>query len=642
MSAAVLPLALLFSRDELPRLQRNARHPVFAAWWEQAVAADLKADERWLREELDLSDPVRPLQRAADMLTRSAFVYRLTGDEAHLALARRALDRVLAYPRWDWFLEAGEHTVGIMRNGTTAIAVVLAADWLAERLDAGEFAAIERYLAEEAGPAAQRAVFGMTHHDQVVGWSMNPAMTGFTRVDVSRWPAILDLNNLRIIATSGLAACAAYLHGRHPAAETWAREARDSLRLFASRQPADGAFPEGPSYWHFTYTYFVVTLELLRRRCGHDERGLLDFPAMARYVRTATMPTRAVPDDCVNIGDANSGAGAEALAWIAREFRDGTAQHLVHSPGTVRDAANTAWAIVWFDETVPARPAGDLPLDRVLFPGIVLSRSGWALDDAVLALRSGEPENHEHADRQGLIFAAYGERLIHDPLKASYSPQDPKWLLRCPEAHSAVLIDGRGHHYHRGEEGTNASTARAELLDHRVGPDWMLAVSEAAEAYRQAGRPVERAQRTVLFLKPDIVVVLDRVRLSAARPVAARYQVFNDDGRGAVATDGAGFVVTRPHATLRARVAGTGAVTVRGDRLPLPAEGGVYPFAEVVSPAAITHELLTVATAAPAGEAHGEIAVTRDAEGWHIAGEHRGRRVDHHLVVTADLPSLRP
>jgi hypothetical protein len=639
MSDQSLPLALLFSRDELPRLQRNARHPVFAAWWKASCGADLKADERWLREEIDLTNLVMDLARAANILARSAFVYLLTGDEAHLALARLALDRVLAYPRWDWFLEAGEHTVGIMRNGTTAVAVVLAADWLADRLDARELAAIERYLIEEAGPAGQRAVFGMTHHDQVVGWTMNPELTGFTRVDVSRWPEILDLNNLRIIATSGLAAAAAYLHGRHPAAEQWAREARDSLRLFASRQPADGSFPEGPSYWHFTYTYFIMTLELLRRRTGHDERGLLDFPAMARYVRTATMPTRAVADDCINIGDANSGAGAEALAWIAREFRDGTAQQLVFMPGTVRDVANTAWAIVWFDENVPPRLAGDLARDRVVFPGIVISRSGWAVEDSVLALRSGEPENHEHADRNALIFAAHGERLIHDPLRANYSPRDPKWLLRRTEAHSAVLIDGQGHFYHQGEEGTNASTARAELQDHRVGPDWMLAVSDAAEAYRQAGLPVERAQRTVLFLKPDLVVVLDRVRLSDARPVAVRYQVYNDDGAGAVSAEGDGFVITRPHATLHARVTGTGAVSVRTGQLPLPAEGGIYPYAEIMSPEDLEHEIITVCTASPADGPPGELVARRGDKGWTIMGEHRGRRVDSWLGITGDIPA---
>jgi len=627
---------LLFDATEVSRIRTTLARPEFAVFWNAARQADLAADEHFLREEIKLNEPVKDLARAANILLRTAFVHRFAPDARQLALARLALNRMLSYRRWDWFLEAGRDTVGIMRNGSTSVAAVLAADWLAPEFTAGEHAALRRYIAEETGPAAERAVFGMTHQDQVIGWSMDPEMTGYAKVDVSRWPSILDRNNLRIIATSGLAAAAAYLWDRDPRAAQWAEQAAASLRLFASRLPAEGVFPEGPDYWYFTFTYFIMSVELLRRKCGLDLRNTCDFPAMARYVQTVALPTRDKPDGCLNIGDAFLTSGAEPLAWIGRNFRDSQANHLVLQPGCIRETAVNAFSAIWFDPTVPAGRAADLPLDRVLFPGIVVSRSGWEISDSVLSLRSGEPENHEHADRNSLLFAAHGERLLNDPLKAAYPRNDPKWLLRLPAAHTALLIDGQGHVYHEGEEGTNASTAAAHLVDHRFGPDWMFASSEATDAYRRAGLPVTLVRRSVLFLKPEVLLVFDEVQLTAPLAVQTRWQVYNNDDAGSVSADHATFTITRPHASLRALTTGAGDLGVSTANLPLPADGGIYPFAEVCSAPASAHLLLTVCTAAPRGEAHGALTVSRQGADWLVTGRHRGRTVNVTLTPRAD------
>lgn len=631
---------LLFTSAELPRIRTTLARSEFAVFWTAARGADLAADEHFLREEINLNEPVKDLARAANILLRAAFTHAVETAPAQVRLANFALDRMLAYRRWDWFLEADRDTVGIMRNGSTSIAAVLAADWLGDNLDPALRTRLDRFIADEAGPAAERAVFGMTHHDQVIGWSMDPEMTGYAKVDVSRWPAILDRNNLRIIATSGLAAAAAHLGDRDPRSAAWAAQAADSLRLFASRLPADGSFPEGPDYWYFTFTYFIMTVELLHRHCGIDLRDACDFPAMARYVQSVTLPTRGKPDGCLNIGDAFLTSGAEPLAWIGRTFRDSQANHLVLQPGCIRDTAVTAFAAIWFDASVPPRRTADLIFDRVLFPGIVLSRSGWETNDSVLSLRSGEPENHEHADRNSLLFTAHGERLLNDPLKAAYPRNDPKWLLRLTAAHTALLIDGKGHVYHEGEEGTNASTAAAHLVDHRIGPNWMWAVSDATDAYQRAGLPVTLVRRSVLFLKPDILVVADEVTLSTALPVQTRWQVYNNDDCGSVTAEAAAFTIARPHASLRATLAASSDFSARIDCLPLPADGGSYPFAEIVSAPANSHLLLSVCTVSPAGEDHGPMNLQRTATGWQITGLHRGLKVGLSIDFSGSKPPV--
>src|SRR5690606_30432504 len=127
---------------------------------------------------------------------------------------------------------------------------------------------------------------------------------------------------------------------------------------------------------------------------------------------------------------------------------------------------------------------------------IVISRTGWGVDDNLVALRSGGPANHEHADRNSVIFKAYGERLLHDPYRAAYVNQQPRWVLRQTEAHTAVLIDGRGHQYHDGSEGTNASWAFAKVIDYTTGPDWMCVTSDATDAYQLVNPDVTRVRRT--------------------------------------------------------------------------------------------------------------------------------------------------
>ncbi|QYM79196.1 heparinase II/III family protein [Horticoccus luteus] len=615
---------LVFDDADGPRIRATLARPEFAAFWASSTGADLAADTRFLTDELDLTKRNTHLLRATAILQRTAFTQAIAPEERQLALARLAYRRVMDFPRWDWILEDGKFPVGVMRGASTGIAVICALDWLGDALGDGAREAVVRRVGEEMGPAGFRAVGGMTHHEPMPHWSMDPVVSDIDHVDVSRWPEVLNHTNLRIIATSGLAAAACFLKGRHPDAEKWFELSRDSLRRFAGWMPADESFPEGPGYWGFTFTYYLLAVEMLRRTWGADERAVLDFPTMARYTLAAAMPTLARPDDCVNIGDANTAASVNPLAWIAREFRDSTAQAQVVRPGLM-GAGDFQWAAIWFDATVPPRIAPDVTLDREVAPGLVLSRSGWALEDRVVCLRSGGPVNHEHADRNSVLFAAWGERLINDPLHASYSVSNPLWLLRQTEAHSAVLIDGRGHAYHHGEEGVNASKASATLLDHRVAHDWMRATSDATDAYRLAGLPVQRVVRTIVFLKTGLLIVFDAVDLTEAKTVEVRFQAYNDDRRGQVSAAGATFAIERPGAVLHGRVAAEGEVQVVSGRLDLPATVGVYPFAAVRAVAATRQRIVTAASAIRRGGAADALHWSRVGKTWRLTGTHAGQ-----------------
>ena len=94
-------------------------------------------------------------------------------------------------------------------------------------------------------------------------------------------------------------------------------------------------------------------------------------------------------------------------------------------------------------------------------------------------------------------------------------------------------------------------------------------------------------------------------------------------------------------ASVAARVTGPGSLLVQTGKLALPEAEGVFPYAEVVSAAAKSHQILTVATTAPAGEGHGELQARYANDTWTFSGRHRGQTVRATLSTRAgEAPRL--
>jgi len=670
---------LLFDDTDLPRIRANARDPRFAALWQEMKAADLAADRNFLANEARLTNHVTHLLRVQRILERACVLYAVEGDPGQLELARTAIRKMLEYPEWDCFIEGGRQIFGLQRAPEGSIALLLALDWLKGALTADEVAAIEEAVATKGAPACYTAVYGMKYPDRVQGWGWSPRseVKDFSHINLKRWPLILNATNLKIIPTAALGLIACHFHGRRPEAAGWMDLARSSTRAFATIYGTDGSYDEGVSYWGYTTLHMALFAEALWRTQGIDERDLIDYRGTARYALGMTMPTLAndhavanfkhvegfmmpllKPEfDIVNFGDANGAVDVSVAAWIGRTKQDPVAAFVARDIGEAR----YLYGLIWYDPAAPvAPPAADL-LDQRLSNDIVISRTGWTARDNVLALRSGGPGNHEHADRNSVLFKAYGERLLHDPTRAAYVSHQPRWILRLTEAHTAVLINGQGHQYHDGSEGTNPSWSFARVTAYRTGPGWMSVTSDATEAYSLVNAGVTRVFRTLVYLKPDIVLFLDRVTLiGTPAAVQVRFQANNEDLAANLSLPGDDFLITRPRASLLGRVARTPGLTVKVGKLPLAEKDGSQPFVEVGSAAALDHEILTVCTARPllgnpaergvpgtntgtaaAGngeEAHGDLRLTREGTAWRVTGAHAGQKIN----VTLDTAGAQP
>jgi hypothetical protein len=641
---------LLFDPADIDRIRANTRHPRFAAYWAEQKAVEVAACEKFLREELRTTNHMLHLLKAQQMLERAAFLYLVERDPAQLALAKLAMRRMCDFEEWDNFVEGGRQVLGLQRATEGTFALLLALDCLDGALTPAEVAGVEDNILRKGIPACHATVYGLKYPDRVRGWDWNPRseVDDFRYISLKRWPLILNATNLKIIPTACLGIAASHFLGRRPEAEGWLELARSSAQAFATMYGSDGCYDEGVSYWGYTTLYLALFAEVLWRQHGIDDRRLINYSGSVRCALSLTMPTRdsgqkvrdfihtagwVMPmvkwqDDIVNHGDANGAVEVSVAAWVARTHADPVAQYVVNEIGAVKHL----YGLIWYDAALPAAAPGPELDDVRMRNDIVISRTGWRTDDNLVALRSGGPGNHEHADRNSVIFKAHGERLLHDPFRAAYKNTQPRWLLRQTEAHTAVLINGQGHQYHDGGEGTNASWAFARVIGYATGAGWMRVTSDATDAYQLVNADITRVLRTLVYLKPDVLVFFDDVTARAPVTVEARFQINHEDAAGRVGAAGARFEITRPFATLVGRVAGAGSIAVGTGRLDLPADDGEQPFARATSAAATHHELLTICTAAPVGTAHGNITVERQAEAWRIAGRQGDQAVD--VVIT--------
>ena len=628
---------LLFDKADIARIQATQTLPRFATYWKTMTEADLASDTKFLRTELRLNNHVADLLRARQILERSSFVYAINGDTKHRDVSKLAVDRILEYKKWDYFLEGKEFTFGLQRAPETTIAMCFALEWLGDTLSESTRKEIEKQVGEKGAPACYRSLYGMKYPDRVRGWGFDPESDYPFKVDMSRWPLILNSTNLKVIPIAGLGVAACVLYNKHPQAESWLNLARQSARAFAPMFGSDGCYDEGVSYWGYTALYYTLFLEVMYRTLGIDERNLINYPGTVRYGLQMSMPTEGKPDDCVNFGDASTVGDVSVAAWVARKYRDSTAQYVTTSISEVK----THYGMVWYDPTVEAKKPGPELYDVRFDNDVVVSRTGWDKKDSVVALRSGGPANHEHADRNSIVFKAYGERLLHDPFKAAYPNVLPHWILRLTAAHTSVLINGKGHQYHDGHEGTNASWAEAKVVRYQPSEKQMIVTSDATEAYRLVNPDVKAVKRTLVFLKPDILLVFDRVTMGSVKSkVQLRFQVYNGDGKGESVLGKTGFMIKRPLASLNGTIVTPIPVQMKSGLHDVPKDIGVYPFVEAEADDSLDHHLLTILTAQEAGKNHGTVSATSTGSVWTAKIEHNGQVKNIRINVDEDIPTI--
>jgi hypothetical protein len=641
---------LYFDEADLPALRRRFSEDArFRPLRDAMAARDGAAERRFLEADVRLNDHLDDLSRVAAIAQQRSFHALLTGDASSAGLARQALDTLGRFPRWDYFLEAGSLPIGLQRAPAALFATALALDWLGDSISPSERASYVNLLAERGAEPCLRTLAGMQHPDLVAGWSFDPASTYLDRrpgdrFDLARWPRILDRTNLKAVPASALA-LGAVVHrltfGPGETVDRWLEQALFSLSAFRHQFAPDGSYDENVSYADYTALHLVLGIEILRRHASVDLANLVNWRGLSAFAIHLTMPTAADARRIVNFGDAGRSMFSAVPYWIARQTGDGLAQWY----GDTRSMGPTEWSLVWHDDRVAPRPPAE---GRALWKSDldwIVARTGYDADALVVACRSGGPANHEHADRNSLVVKYAGEVLVADPLRTPYSRTDPAWILRTTAGHSAVLIDGEGHAYHDGREGTNPSAASARIVKWRDSDGLLQWTSDASPAYRLALPDVVSVVRHVgVFTEWPAIVVVDRVaKRTTPSTIEARFFADNGDGMGLVIPGTDRFDIVRPRATLSVRIVAPN--EAKGGSGILPAEPDApthHPFGVVSTRSpALDAMLITVLLPRRADEADTKIDVEPfEPDHYRLTLRRDSSHAVHVIRNTASIPEF--
>ena len=424
--------------------------------------------------------------RAAEIAETLAFCYMLSGDRRYGEGARKWLLHIASWdPLGSTSMEVNDEAgMPILHIGSRAY------DWAYSALSEADRAKL-RGVFRVRGEEAYNRLLHIPHEQQAYHSHAG-----------------------RMWHLLGEAAIAYY--GEIPEARKWLDY---TVTIFWGWYPAygdeDGGWGQGFSYWNFYINKSTWWLDALHAALGIDGtekpfyRHVGDFPL---YIAP---PGGAV----IGFGDfaEQRPRGDEAIlaAYFARARNKPQWQWFAEAWGKGEGAAGPVGFLRAARATPPA-PTAKAPSG---WPTAKLFRgAGWAAlhtnlldgaEDVQIVFRSAPLGNisHSHADQNAIVLGAYGSPLlVNTGIRPWYgSPFCEQWYWTT-RAHNALEIDGRGQ--------PKTDEAKGKVIVFRPGRDYDYVAGDASSGY---GDRVERYRRHLVFLKPDVLVMLDEVR--AKRPV---------------------------------------------------------------------------------------------------------------------------
>lgn len=557
----------------------------------------------FLRDKVRLNDQLYDIVIVGDLIESMSFQYLMTGDEDAADLAIETLDTLMRFEKWDYFLDGGVQTIGFQRAPSATKATVLGIQWLGDRLPSEKRKEYLTTMATQGLEPCYWSTYGMRYKDKVRGWGFDESSTylehrpGDRGLDFTNWPIILDGNNLKAVPANSLLMGSLMYQlefGDSDDTRRWIEQALYSYGTLKTVFKEDGSYDEGVSYSTYTAIQLAEAETVLLNMMDRKDTTLVNWSGYGDYLLQMTMPTHETPTTIVNFGDNGRAGNSSITFFVASKYNHPGAQWL----GRERYINHDTRSVIWYDSSiVPQEPLQEPSIWTCELEWVIM-RTGFDTEDMVLAFRSGGPSNHEHADRNHFLIAAFGEQLIADLEGAPYNFKDPSWMMRTTAGHNAVLINGLPHQYHDGSEGTNASDAAATLLGHGEQDGVLYAHSDATLAYQLVDPNIDKVVRSMFFV-PEMhsTVVLDTVRMKSGETATlqARFFAYNTDGLGTIEVIPNGFKTRRPNAYIEGSFFGGQAVLANTSVLPIePERQADYPFAYADLPAAEKNWLISV------------------------------------------------
>ena len=288
----------------------------------------------------------------------------------------------------------------------------------------------------------------------------------------------------------------------------------------------DGGWHEGTAYWASYLNRFTWWADVMRVAVDVDAYDK-PFFQQAGYYAMYLMPPGKVGGGFGNLTAQRTAANNRGLMSIlAAQAGNGHWQWYVDRLGGPSDGGGYVGFVRGALPDVQPQPPTDLPTSR-LFRGTGQAYLNTSLEDAEqsvqVAFKSSPfgSQSHGYEANNSFLLWAYGQRLlIRSGRRDSYGSDHHRHWMWTTRSVNNITVSGQGQLPH-------SAAAQGEITSFDTSPTLDLVVGQAAEAYRQKAdvddpsRLLDRFSRAIVFAKPDLVIVYDR--LVARQPETFQY-----------------------------------------------------------------------------------------------------------------------
>jgi hypothetical protein len=286
---------------------------------------------------------------------------------------------------------------------------------------------------------------------------------------------------------------------------------------------ADGGWHEGMAYWSSYQARFTWWADVMR------EALRIDIFRRPYYAQTGYYGMYMLPPHKRGggFGDQNAAMNARRIAplmaTLAAQSKNPHWRWWVEQVTGKTLSASFGSGYVGFlraslEAPAPRAPT-DLPTSR-LFAGtgqaVLTTGLGDARKNVHVVFKSSPfgTQSHGYDANNAFLLWAYGKRLlIRSGKRDMYgSRHHSRWMWSTRSVNS-VVVGKRGQVSH-------SANAKGRIAAFKTTPQLDLVVGEAAKSYGQRHK-VDRFQRALIFAKPDLLVVYDR--LESPKPETCDY-----------------------------------------------------------------------------------------------------------------------
>jgi len=307
--------------------------------------------------------------------------------------------------------------------------------------------------------------------------------------------------------------------GEVEGAEDWVWFA---MNVFFNTYPVwsddDGGWHEGVSYWSSYIGRFTWWADVMREAMGINAYDKPYFSKLGYYAMYLMPPGKVSG----GFGDGANRYRASNLvplmSQLAAQAGNGHWQWYVEQMGGPRATSGYIGFIRGALPEVKAEAPDDLPVSK-LFRGIGQAYLNTTLTDAdedVQVIFKSSPmgtQSHGSEANNSFVLWAYGQRLlIRTGRYYNYGgPHHRDWMWSTRSVNNITINGGRG-------QAKRTAKAQGQIVAFKTTPAIDVVVGEAGGAYEP---PLERFTRAIIFIKPELIIVYDR--LEAKEPSTYEY-----------------------------------------------------------------------------------------------------------------------